>query len=646
MKFAQPYWLLAGLAACLFLLWRYRAFNQQQRAALTQFVSPRLVAKLTATVSGSRRRVKQGLFILGVACLFVALARPQAGFRWEEVHRRGIQLLVAVDTSKSMLTPDVKPNRLERAKLAVDDLVDKLDGDSVGLMAFAGQAFLQCPFTLDYDAFRDSVNDLNTDVISRGGTDIGGAIREAQAVLNTRPDKEKVLVLLTDGEDLGGDAVAAAQAAGKDGITIFTVGVGTPAGGLIPVPDANGGTQFLQDPSGQFVKSRLDEATLRQIAAATKGMYEPLGQEGQGLTAIYDQGLSRFMRHELASRRTKVPLEQFQWPLLAALLCFASELLIGTRKRTARRVSAREMEPAVDAAVATANWRRARATTAMAFALFALPAVSHASPSGAETAYEQGRFLQAEKEYAATLAKEPKQPKLEFNLGSAAYKSGDYAQAATAFQNTLHTTDVPVQENAYYNLGDTQYRTGQAIEQSNPQDTIKIWERAVQSYSAALQIKPDDADARFNRDLVARKLEQLKKQMQQQEKQNQSSQGQSKQGQNRQNQKQTGQNDQQQNQQNQQPAGADQGKQPQQLQPAPAQSGQPQSPKPESRKGNGSQSPPPQIGQSAPDQPGEMSKDEANQLLDSLKSSEHKLPAAQVARGQVQPPDNQPYKDW
>jgi len=205
---------------------------------------------------------------------------------------------------------------------------------------------------------------------------------------------------------------------------------------------------------------------------------------------------------------------------------------------------------------------------------------------------------------------------------------------------------VPVQENAYYNLGDTQYRTGQAIEQSNPQDTIKIWERAVQSYSAALQIKPDDADARFNRDLVARKLEQLKKQMQQQEKQNQSSQGQSKQGQNRQNQKQTGQNDQQQNQQNQQPAGADQGKQPQQLQPAPAQSGQPQSPKPESRKGNGSQNPPPQIGQSAPDQPGEMSKDEANQLLDSLKSSEHKLPTAQVARGQVQPPDNQPYKDW
>jgi Ca-activated chloride channel family protein len=171
MKFAQPYWILAGLAACLFLLWRYRRFNGQQRAALAQFVSPRLFDKLTASVSVSRRRLKQGLFIAGVACLFVALGRPQAGFRWEEEHRKGIEMIVAVDTSKSMLTQDVKPNRLGRAKLAVNDLVDKLNGDGVGLLAFAGDAFLQCPITLDYDAFRESLDALDTSVISRGGTD-------------------------------------------------------------------------------------------------------------------------------------------------------------------------------------------------------------------------------------------------------------------------------------------------------------------------------------------------------------------------------------------------------------------------------------------------------------------------------------------
>ena len=146
------------------------------------------------------------LFILGVFCLFVALARPQAGYEWQETHRKGLELLFAVDTSKSMLAQDVKPDRLSRAKLAVHDLVDKLDGDAVGLVAFAGNAFLQCPVTLDYDAFRESLDALDTKVIPRGGTDIAAAIREAEAVFKTRTAAEKILVLITDGEDLGGEA--------------------------------------------------------------------------------------------------------------------------------------------------------------------------------------------------------------------------------------------------------------------------------------------------------------------------------------------------------------------------------------------------------------------------------------------------------
>jgi Ca-activated chloride channel family protein len=685
MNFAQPYWLLAGLAACLFLLWRYRRFNRQQRAALAQFVSPRLFDKLTASVSAPRRRLKQGLFIAGVACLFVALARPQAGFRWEDVHRKGIELLVAVDTSKSMLTEDVKPNRLGRAKLAVDDLVDKLNGDGIGLLAFAGDAFLQCPITLDYDAFRESLDSLDTSTIPRGGTDIGGAIREAQAVLDGRPGKEKVLVLITDGEDLGGDAVAAAQAAGKDGVKIFTVGVGTAAGELIPVPEAGGGTDFVKDPSGQFVKSRLDEATLRQIAAVTGGMYEPLGQQGQGLTAIYDQGLAQFTRHDLASRRTRVYLEQFQWALLAALLCFVSEMFVGTRKRAARNVPAGIGKPASGAAGAAVNWSPARTAATVTLALFMLPAITHASPASAEKAYQAGNFSAAEKAYAATLAKQPKQPKLEFDLGSAAYKTGDYAQAATAFQNTLNTTEVPVQQGAYYDLGNTEYRVGQQTEKSKPQDTIQSWEQAVKSYDAALQIQPGDADAKFNRDLVEKKLEQLKKQQQQQQKQQQKkdqqknrqnsgqpqNQAQSKpdqknQGQGQQAQKQPGQPNQQagnsgsqggeknpaqtgqQSAQNGQPQ-PDQGKNP--GQPEQSQAGQPQPPnsgaqKADAANGGQSQNQPTQTAEAAPSGPGQMSPQEARQLLNSLKSDEHNLPAAQFSRGPVKPQDDQPLKDW
>lgn len=689
MNFAQPYWLLAGLAACVFLLWRYRAFNRQQRAALARFVSPRLFTKLTATVSARRRRLKQGVFIAGVACLFVALARPQIGFRWEEAHRKGIELLVAVDTSKSMLTQDVKPDRLDRAKLAVNDLVNNLNGDGIGLLAFAGDAFLQCPITLDYDAFRESLDSLDTSTIPRGGTDIGGAIREAQSVLDARPGQEKILVLITDGEDLGGDAVAAAQSAAKDGLKIFTVGVGSSAGELIPVAGPNGGTDFVKDADGQFVKSRLDETTLKQIAAATGGMYEPLGQQGQGLTAIYEQGLAPFTRHDLASRQTKVYTERFQWPLLAGLLCFASELLTGTRKRVVRKVPARSAKAAIGATGPADNWFPTRAAVTVALALFVLPAVSHASPASAEKAYDKGHYSVAEQEYAATLAKEAKQPKLDFNLGSAAYKSGDYAQAAAAFQKTLNTTEVPVQQNAYYNLGNTQYRVGQATEKASPQDTIKTWEQAVQSYDAALQIKTDDTDAKFNRDLVQKKLEQLKKQQQQQQQkqqqqnqqnkdqqqnqqsqnnqsqqksgqsqnQNQSKPDQNNQGLSQQAQNQPGQKDQKpgqkQDQQNQQSANANsQGNEKQPSQPGQqtAQSGQPQSPKPEGQKadanGRQPQNQPAQAAQGAPDEPGQLTKEEAIQLLDSLKGDQHSLPAAQLARGPVKPQDNQPLKDW
>src|SRR5664279_5027656 len=243
MKFAEPIWLLAGLIACGALVWAWRRYDARQRAALAAFASSHLHAQLTASFSAAKRHWKRGLLLAAVGCLFLALARPQAGFRWEEVKRRGIEVVFAVDTSRSMLTPDVKPDRLTRAKLAVDDFVSHLNGDGVGLIAFAGNAFLQCPITLDYDAFHESLEALDTTIIPRGGTDIASAIREAQAALQSRPGKDKILILLTDGEDLEGSALATANAAAKDGLKICTVGVGTANGDLIPIPaEQCGGT--------------------------------------------------------------------------------------------------------------------------------------------------------------------------------------------------------------------------------------------------------------------------------------------------------------------------------------------------------------------------------------------------------------------
>lgn len=497
MQFAQPIWLFAGLVACVALVWQYRRFDRKQRIALAQFVSARLLPKLTSSISASRKLVKRILLTLGVAFVFIALARPQAGFEFQETHRKGLELLFAVDTSKSMLAQDVKPDRLTRAKLAVTDLIAKLNGDGVGLIAFAGSSFLQCPVTLDYDAFRESLDVLDVNVIPKGGTDIAAAIHEAEAVFKMRTAADKILILITDGEDLGGEAISAAQSAAKNGVKIFTVGVGSTTGELVPVPSETGGTDFAKDENGRLVKSRLDETTLKKIAELTGGIYQPLGAQGEGLTNIYERGLAGFKRQDLKAREARVPLEKFHWALLAALACFVGELLIGNRRR-----------------VCGSNLRSATAAAALMI-LAGVASTKAASPQSAEQAYQKGDFAKSQQDYVASARKKPSKAELQFNAGDAAYKTGDYAQAAFGFEKSLKTGQVPVQQSAYYNLGNTKYRLGQKTDKENPQETIKTWEEAVKSYDTALQIKTDDADAKHNRDFVKRKIEQLKKQEEQ-----------------------------------------------------------------------------------------------------------------------------------
>jgi Ca-activated chloride channel family protein len=683
-KFAEPLWILAGLAACGVLLWAWRRYDDRQRAALAIFASSHLHAQLTASFSAARQKLKRGLFLAAVGCLFVALARPQAGFRWEEVKRRGIEVIFAVDTSRSMLTPDVKPDRLTRAKLAVDDFVSHLNGDGVGLIAFAGNAFLQCPITIDYDAFHESLQALDTTIIPRGGTDIASAIREAQAALQNRPSTDKILVLLTDGEDLEGNELAAAKAAAKDGLKIYTVGVGTANGDLIPIPAEQGGG-FVKDDAGQFVKSHLDEAGLKAIAEASGGIYAPLGAEGQGLETIYQQALAPLAKHDLASRRQKVYTERFQWPLAASLVLLVASTLLGVRRRYPRILEA----PAVE--IARPKFVTQAAAVVLGF-LFIPFSHAQASPTTAERAYQKGDFATAEREYAAAAQHDTNMPDLQFNAGTAAYKAGQFPQAVAAFQESLGTKPsadakrLAAQEDAYYNLGDTLYRIGQKTEQSKPEETIQNWQQAVKTYDAALQLRANDADAKFNRDFVKQKLEELKKKQEQKKKdeqkqkqdqkdkdqKNQSGQDSDQKNQQNKDQKpddknQSGQNSQakdqekkdqksganskpdQQKDQQQANGGSkpDEQKQPDQAgqQPKPA-DGQPQGNNPahagaDQRKNEAAKAADSQR------EPGQMSKDEARSLLDSLKDEERRLPAAPVARNSTnEQRSDQPIKDW
>jgi Ca-activated chloride channel family protein len=575
------------------------------------------------------------------------------GYRWELISRRGNEVIFAVDSSRSMSTPDVKPDRLTRAKLAIDDFTNKLDGDAVGLVAFAGNAFLVCPITLDYGAFHESLNAIDVNTIPRGGTNIATAIREAQAALRRRPGSDKILILVTDGEDLEGDALVAAQAAARrDGLKIYTIGVGTPQGDLIPLTaSANGG--FMKDDAGGFVKSRLDEPALKAIAAATGGLYAPLGSRGQGFETIYRRGLAPALKHDLASRRQRVYTQRYQWPLAGSLGLLLASLLIGNRRRIASRRR--------QASVPRPSWFDSAAASVLILLLLGLsPARSaRASTARAEEAYRKGDYVTAAKEYAAASKRDPHLPELQFNAGTAAYRAGQFPQAARAFQDSISRSPsadakrLADQEDAYYNLGNTLYRTGQQTEKLAPQQTLQTWNEAVQAYETALQLWRDDADSKFNRDVVKRKIEELKQKQNQQNQQNQS-QNQSQNQQQPQSQTQARNQSQNSPQQpnadapspGQQPPADEQPKQQQSNQQPPPNAGQskPGDGSPKAAAGNGT--PPPGEQTDAQRIPGEMSPEEARELLDSQKGEErHALGLPVARRGPDTPPDK-PRKDW
>jgi len=324
---AYLFWILAGVF--FFYLW---AFRHRQRS-MEHFAEKDLLKELTLSFNIKRRRIKIILFSLAIFLSIFALMRPQWGFRWEEVERKALDILIAIDTSKSMLAEDVKPNRIERSKLAVRDLIIKLKGDRIGLIAFAGSAFLQCPFTVDYNGFMLALNDLSVSTIPRGGTSLSSAIKLAIKTYEDAVDQEKVLVIITDGEYHEGDPVKLAEEAKEKGIKIFTIGIGTEEGELIPVRDGYGDSTYLADREGKFVKTRLSEGALQKIALITGGLYIRATGAEFGLGLIYQKRLSKMQKKELEGKMRKRYEERFQIPLIFVFLFLMIESLIGERKK-------------------------------------------------------------------------------------------------------------------------------------------------------------------------------------------------------------------------------------------------------------------------------------------------------------------------
>lgn len=329
--FAEPAWLwLAVLApVAVIALHRYASWARKRQLAL--FAAPELAPSLLRSHSPLRRMVKNVVLTLAVAAIGIALARPQWGETTEISQALSEDILFVLDCSKSMLATDVQPSRLGRAKYAILDFVQRHGRGRVGLIAFAGQAFLQCPLTFDYDAFRDALLAVDENTIPVPGTDIGRALDEGYRAME-KNDRRKFLVLVTDGEDLEKSGITTAQALAKKGIVVHAIGVGTAAGSPIRIVNERGQSEYVRDPDGTIVQSHLDEPTLTAIAQATHGSYHPLGALGEGLSQVRKLVETSATTSGFTQAR-KLGVDRFHIPVAAVILFLVIESLISTRKR-------------------------------------------------------------------------------------------------------------------------------------------------------------------------------------------------------------------------------------------------------------------------------------------------------------------------
>jgi Ca-activated chloride channel family protein len=501
MTFAAPqmFWLLLLVPALMaFFWWSWRV----RQKLMTQFIQARLLPGLIAGVSSARQKIRAVLIIAAVVCFIFALARPQWGYFQEEIAQRGLDIVVAVDTSKSMLASDIAPNRLARAKLAALGLMQEAKSDRLGLVAFSGSAFLECPLTIDDAAFRQSVEALDVHTISEGGTSLSEAIDTAAKAFK-EDDNYKVLVLFTDGEDNDTGADDAAKSAAKDGLKIFTVGIGTAAGELLQYRGDNGTLQYVRDDQGNVVKSHLNEALLRQIATDAGGAYYSLSGANT-MEALYERSLAILPKSESREQWVRRPYERYHWPLALGIALLIVEIFFPERKGSATRKPKGpspflESETKGSAAVATAI-----------VALLVLPAVASASPASAMRDYKAGKFAAAQKEFER-LATEDKKGDLRFifNAGDAAYRATNYDEALKDYTAALSSQDVKLQQQAYFNIGNVQYRQGEAKIREETVDLDEVqqqWEQAAKSFENAVTLDKNDADAAHNFDFAKKSV--------------------------------------------------------------------------------------------------------------------------------------------
>jgi Ca-activated chloride channel family protein len=494
MFFAQPHWLWALLLLPLAALAEAWA-TRRDRARTALLVARPLWPKVVRAPGARWRYPRLALLLAGAAGLVIALARPQWGIVREKIEREGVDVVLLLDTSGSMATEDVPPNRLQLAKTALLNLVQRLDGDRFALVAFEGDAYPLVPLTLDADAIGLFLETLEPGAVPTPGTSLGAGLARGLDAFADNARQNKVMVLVSDGEDLEGEVDEAVSRAKEAGVVVHTVAVGTPAGQPVPDFDRNGlPTGYKKDDTGAVVVSRVHAETLEAIARGTGGrafLLTPadlsLGPLAASLEGIEQKALAR----EFSYRKK----ERFQVPLAIGLLALALALLLPPPERRRR---ARLAQAAAVALLLGA--RSAQAQSRVTDELLLRP--TRLTAQGRKQ-YAEGNDPKAVEAFQKAAATRPGDARARFNLGDALYKSGKFDEAKAIYEPLAADARSPLAAPARHNLGNTLYQ-----KQDYP--------GAIRAYRDALRLSPQDLDTRRNLELALRALQQQQQQQQDQ----------------------------------------------------------------------------------------------------------------------------------
>jgi len=497
--FSRP-WAFVLLLCPLMLTALAAAAVRYKRRTMTRIGDPAVLSKLTDPLASRHQAVKT-VFLVVAGLLFVmAAAGPRWGQSFQEIRRRGIDVLLAVDVSASMMAEDIKPNRLEQAKRELGLFIDRLEGDRVGVVAFAGRAFLQCPLTLDYAAARMLLDMVGPDLIPSPGTSIAEAIETAAEAFGSTEKKYKALILLTDGEDHSGKLGSAVQKASSEGVRLFAIGFGNPQGEIIPVRDSQGRLrEYKKDRSGRTVVSKLDEDSLRQMAERTGGRYYRATAGEIEVDRVLDD-IRSMEKKSLESRVFDQYEDRTGWFVGLALMFLMLEFFWpeteGHFPWVFRQI--RQRMPALR----FGSLKRI-GVVFLVSSFGAQTAFSMGRVSSAHRDYRRGDYARSAEKYKELSRKNPGDARIHFNLGDSLYRQEDYPAAVDAFNRAQESARHPaVRSRSAYNAGNALYRQGR-------------YQEAIEKYKQALRLNPRDPDAKHNLEFA---LKALKSQQRQNEK--------------------------------------------------------------------------------------------------------------------------------